>query len=274
MKGDEMKLKDKVVLITEGASPAGLGIAARLADEGARIAVNIFPADGAYPPAAELITRADPASKAQIDAAVREVLQQYGRIDVVVFNNNEVIPATLEDCDDETFDRIMAVNMKSAYLYAAAAGPSMKEAKSGNFVFVSSIHDEKPFGASFAYSMAKGCLKNLAREMVLEMGDSGVRTNVIEMGPIEGATGAFYSDLSPLYEHIPVRVRLPRLGNTGDIAEAVLYFAGDDSGFANGAELRLDGGFTLTYFVRAKRLDRATGQELRMDFSQGGNHGV
>jgi glucose 1-dehydrogenase len=267
MNGGEMKLKDKVVLITEGASPAGAGIAARLAEEGAHIAVNIFSAETAFFSAelttVELITRADPASKAQIDAAVREVLQRYGRIDILVFNNNEVIPANLEDCDDETYDRIMAVNMKSAYLYVTAVGSSMKEAKSGNFVFVSSIHDEKPFGASFAYSIAKGCLKNLAREMVLDMGDSGVRTNVIEMGPIEGEEQFFYSDLSPLYEHPQAHVRLPRLGNINDIAEAVLYFASDDSGFANGAELRLDGGFTLTYYARQKRMDRATGREIK-----------
>ncbi|GHU77687.1 3-ketoacyl-ACP reductase [Spirochaetia bacterium] len=262
-----MKLKDKVVLITEGASRAGAGIAARLAEEGAHMAVNVFPADEAARPAeltpSVLTLHADPASKAQIDAAVQEVLQKYGRIDVLVFNNNEVIPANLEDCDDETYDRIMAINMKSAYLYVTAAGASMKEAKSGNFVFVSSIHDEKPFGASFAYSMAKGCLKNLAREMVLDMGDAGVRTNVIEMGPIDGEEQYFYSDLSPLYEHTQAHVRLPRLGNISDIAEAVLYFASDDSGFANGAELRLDGGFTLTYFTRSKRMDRATGQEIR-----------
>jgi NAD(P)-dependent dehydrogenase (short-subunit alcohol dehydrogenase family) len=250
-----MKLKDKVVLITEGASDAGAGIAARLAEEGAHIAVNV-PAGAAAPPAAEVTTHADPASKAQIDAAVGEVLQKYGRIDVLVFNNNEVIPANLEDCDDATYDRIMAINMKSAFLYVTAAGASMKVAKSGNIVFVSSIHDEKPFGASFAYSMAKGCLKNLAREMVLDMGDFGVRTNVIEMGPIEGTIDAFYSDLSPKYEHPAAHVRGHRLGNIDDIAEAVLYFAGG-AGFANGAELRLDGGFTLTYFGKTKRMNRA-----------------
>jgi NAD(P)-dependent dehydrogenase (short-subunit alcohol dehydrogenase family) len=139
----------------------------------------------------------------------------------------------------------------------------MKEKKSGTFVFLSSIHDEKPFGASFAYSMAKGCLKNLAREMVLDMGDLNIRTNVVTMGPIEDGWKPFYSDLSPLYEHTKERVRGPRLGNIDDIAEAVLYFAGDDSAFANGSELRLDGGFLLTYGFRRRNLDRATGQEIK-----------
>jgi NAD(P)-dependent dehydrogenase (short-subunit alcohol dehydrogenase family) len=258
-----MKLKDKVAFITDGASPAGHGIAARLAEEGARLAVNVFPADLSPPPQAEFVTRADPLSKAAIDHAVQTVTETCGRIDILVFNNNEIIPATLEGCDDETYDRIMAVNVKSAYLYVSAAGPSMKERRTGNFVFVSSIHDEKPFGACFAYSLAKGCLKNLAREMVLDMGKFNVRTNVIEMGPMEDSWEEFYSDLSPLYEHVRERINGRRMGNVRDIAEAVLYFAGDDSGFANGSELRLDGGFLLTYMLRRRNMDRATGREVK-----------
>jgi NAD(P)-dependent dehydrogenase (short-subunit alcohol dehydrogenase family) len=258
-----MKLKDKVAFITDGVSPAGQGIAARLAEEGALVAANVFPAGLAPPPQADLITGADPLSGEAIGRAVQAVLEKYGRIDSLIFNNNEVIPAALEDCDDETYDRIMGVNVKSAYLYVAAAGPSMKERKAGNFVFVSSIHDEKPFGACFAYSMAKGCLKNLAREMVLDMGKFNIRTNVIEMGPMEADWEGFYSDLSPLYEHAREKVNGPRMGTVRDIAEAALYFAGDDSGFANGSELRLDGGFLLTYMLRRRNLDRATGQEIR-----------
>ncbi|MDR2745992.1 MAG: SDR family oxidoreductase [Treponema sp.] len=258
-----MKMKDKVVFITDGVSPAGQGIAARLAEEGALVAANVFPAGGAPPPQAGLVTHGDPLSRAGVDAAVGEVLGKYGRIDSLIFNNNEIVPATLEGCDDETYDRIMAVNVKSAYLYAVAAGSSMKERRSGNFVFVSSIHDEKPFGACFAYSMAKGCLKNLAREMVLDMGKFNVRTNVIEMGPVEDAWEDFYSELSPLYEHARERVNGPRMGNIRDLAAAVLYFAGDDSGFANGSELRLDGGFLLTYVTRRRNMDRATGQEIK-----------
>jgi NAD(P)-dependent dehydrogenase (short-subunit alcohol dehydrogenase family) len=251
-----MKLKDKVVFITDGVSPAGQGIAARLAEEGALVAANVFPgvfsAGRESPPQTEFLTSADPCSKAAIDGAVQAVLEKYGRIDVLVFNNNEVIPAALESCDDETFDRIMAVNVKSAYLYVSAAGPAMKERRTGNVVFVSSIHDEKPCGACFAYSMAKGCLKNLAREMVLDMGKFNIRTNVITMGPLEGAWEHFYSGLSPLYEHAGERINGPRMGTIRDITEAVLYFAGDDSGFANGSELRLDGGFLLTYLIRRK----------------------
>ncbi|MDR3248082.1 MAG: SDR family oxidoreductase [Treponema sp.] len=258
-----MRLKDKVAFITDGASPAGQGIAARFVEEGAHVAVNIFPVEPAPSPPTELVTHADPSSKMAIDQAVQTVLARYGQIDILVFNNNEVIPAALETCDDATFDHLMAVNVKSAFLYVTAAGPSMKERRSGNFVFLSSIHDEKPFGGCFAYSVAKGCLKNLAREMVLDMGRFNIRTNLVEMGPIEDEWERFYSDLTPLYENVAERVRLPRMGTIRDITEAVLYFAGEDAGFANGSELRLDGGFLLTYYTRRKTLDRATGQEIK-----------
>jgi NAD(P)-dependent dehydrogenase (short-subunit alcohol dehydrogenase family) len=251
-----MKLKDRVALISDGASPSGMEIAARLGAEGALLALNVFPAAAETAPEGGMLTHADPASKAEIYGAVEAVLQKYGRIDILVHNNNEVRPALLEDASDEVYERAIAVNMKSAFHYVRAAGAAMKAAQSGNFIFVSSIHDEKPSGGAFAYSIAKGCLKMLAKEMALDMGPCNIRTNIISMGPLEGEEDRFYSELSPLYEHAGERVGNRSFGNTKDIADAVLFFAGEDSGYANGSELRLDGGFLLSYFTRRKLKNR------------------
>jgi NAD(P)-dependent dehydrogenase (short-subunit alcohol dehydrogenase family) len=247
-----MKLKGKVVLITDGASPSGREIAARLGAEGAVLALNVFPPAEETAPEGGMLIHADPASKTEIRDTVAAVLLKYGRIDILIHNNNEVIPALLEDANDEIYERSIAVNMKSAFHYVRAAGTAMKAAESGNFIFVSSIHDEKPSGGAFAYSIAKGCLKMLAKEMVLDMGPYNIRTNIIDMGPLEGEEDRFYSDLSPLYEHARDRIGNGKFGNDGDIAAAVLFLAGEDSLYANGSELRLDGGFLLTYFARRK----------------------
>ena len=231
-----MKLKDKVVLITDGASALGQAIAERFKTEGAILVMNVC----------------SPVSKKEVDAAVASVLKKYGRIDVLIHNNNEVIRANLEDCSDEVFDQALGINVKSAFLFAQAAGAFMKQAGKGNFVFISSIHDEKPNGAAFTYSIAKGALKMLVKEMVLDLGPFNVRANIVNMGPMEGHDKLFYSDLSPLYEHTRERTVNARYCTLEDVANAALFFAADDCASANGSELKLDGGFLLTYYARKR----------------------
>lgn len=251
-----MKLKDKVVIITDGASAAGLAIAELFKAEGAILALNVSP-DSPVPDAVKnedwgLVIHANPVCKKEVDAAVGSVMAKYGRIDVVIHNNNEVIQTGLEDCGDEIYDQAMDVNAKSAFLFTQAAGAPMKQAGKGNFVFISSIHDEKPNGAAFVYSIAKGAVKMLVKEMVLDLGRYNVRTNIVSMGPMEGHDKMFYSDLSPLYEHTRERIVNTRYSTHEDAANAALFFAGEDCPSANGSELRLDGGFLLSYYARRR----------------------
>jgi NAD(P)-dependent dehydrogenase (short-subunit alcohol dehydrogenase family) len=271
-----LKLKDKVVLITDGASPTGLEIAERFKAEGAILCLNVSRdilvsaaslSEGidkalAVRRAAAIATllaedgvlvHANPVVKEEVDAGVATVLDKYGRIDVVVHNNNEVIRATLEDCSDEAFDMTMEINAKSALLFAQAAAAPMKKAAKGNFVFISSIHDEKPSGAAFAYSLAKGALKMLVKEMVLDLGPHNIRANIVNMGPMEGHEELFSSSVSPLYEHTKERIANMRLCTLEEVANAALFFASDDCPSANGCSLSLDGGFLLSYFSGRKR---------------------
>jgi len=272
-----LKLTDKVVLITDGASPTGLAIAERFKAEGALLCLNVSRdisvsaaslAEGidkalAVRRAAAIATllaedsgvlvHANPVVRKEVDAAVDAVLDKYGRLDVVVHNNNEVIRAALEDCGDEAFDMALEINVKSAFLFAQAAAGSMKQAEKGNFVFISSIHDEKPSGAAFAYSIAKGALKMLVKEMVLDLGRHNIRANIVNMGPIEGHEGLFSSGLSPLYEHTKERIPNMRFCTLEEVANAALFFASDDCPSVNGGSLILDGGFLLSYFSGRKR---------------------
>jgi NAD(P)-dependent dehydrogenase (short-subunit alcohol dehydrogenase family) len=255
---DSLKLKDKVALITDGASASGLAIAERFKTEGAILAMNVCPRGSSDSGAIKteewgVVSHANPVSKIEVDATVGSVLEKYGRIDVVIHNNNEVIRANLEDCGDDVYDEALGINVKSAFLFAQAAGAWMKQAGKGNFVFISSIHDEKPNGAAFTYSIAKGALKMLVKEMVLDMGPYNVRANIVNMGPMEGHDKLFYSDLSPLYEHTKERIINSQYGTLEEVANAALFFAGDDCPSANGSELKLDGGFLLTYFSRRRK---------------------
>ena len=259
-----MKLKDKVVLVTDGASPCGLAIAERFKAEGAVLCLNVFPPEKIATRAAAIavllaedsgvLIHADPVVKKEVDSCVSAVLEKYGRIDVVVHNNNEVTRLALEDCSDEAFDRALAINAKSAFLFAQAAAGPMKQAAKGNLVFISSIHDEKPSGAAFAYSVAKGALKMMVKEMVLDLGPHNIRANIVNMGPVEGDEGLFSSDLSPLYEHTKERIANMHYSTHEEAANAALFFASDDCPSANGACLTLDGGFLFSYFSSRRML--------------------
>jgi NAD(P)-dependent dehydrogenase (short-subunit alcohol dehydrogenase family) len=255
-----MKLKDKVVFITDGTNIFGRTIIGRFKEEGALVAANIFPAhqSGKIPQDQRILsedkdtgavfyTCANPESKIEIDSAVKAVWDKFGRIDILIHNNNEINTAGIEDCSDTVFKKELNINVKSAFLYTKALETPRIKAGKGNMVFLSSIHSEKPFG-SFTYSLAKGALNMLVRELALEVGPYGIRVNVVSLGPIEGDADNFYSELSPLYEYPAERTVCRKLGTVQDAVEAVLFFADDRCAYANGSELRVDGGFLLTYF--------------------------
>jgi NAD(P)-dependent dehydrogenase (short-subunit alcohol dehydrogenase family) len=246
-----MKLKDKVVYITDGACLTGLTITERFKNEGAILAMNIFPKGSGEKQG--IVTHANPVLKNEVDAAIALVLDKYGRIDIAVLCNNDVILSNLEDCTDDAYDQALDLNLKSAFLFIQAIGPSMKQIKKGNFIFISSIHGEKPNGAAFSYSITQGAIKMLTREMALDLGPFNIRTNIVALGPMEGHDKLFYSDFSPLYEHTKERIVNEKYVTPGDAANAALFFASDDCPSANGSELTLDGGFLLTYYLRRRR---------------------
>ena len=272
-----MKLKDKAALITDGASKTGIAIAKRFKEEGAIVALVLGPeASQEETGQWDLILHMGADSKKDVDAAVSAVLEKYGRIDIVVHNNNEVIPESLEDCNDENFESAMAVNAKSAFLYAQAAGAAMKQAGKGCLVFVSSIHDEKPSGAAFAYSIAKGAVKMLVKELVLELGRYNVRANLLSVGPMEGHEKLFYSDISPLYEHAKEKIANGQFVRAEEVANAALFFASDDCPQATGCDLVLDGGFLYSYIIRKRPLQKPEdfmGDSMAMGKNGGGSAG-
>jgi NAD(P)-dependent dehydrogenase (short-subunit alcohol dehydrogenase family) len=183
-------------------------------------------------------------------AAIRDdaetALQKYGTPDIFIHNINETGHIPLETASEEMFEHSLAVNLKSAYYYLRVFGPRMEEAKKGSVIFISTIHDEKPNGTDFAYSASKGALKMFMRELTLELRPFGAHVNMIEMGPLAGEEQTLLGDLSPLYEFVDYRMdNTPAPSRTG-YAEAALYLAAD-APYANGAEIRLDGGILLSY---------------------------
>lgn len=246
-----MKLDGKVALITDAASPSGKAIAERFSREGARLILNTPGGTSSGPDASGVfLGNAAPADKGQIDTLVKAAVKAMGGIDILVHNNNHPRQNKLLDCTDEEFLDIMDSDAKSAFLFTQAVGRRMKKAGSGRIIFVSSIHAEKPTGCTFPYSLAKGAVKMLAKETALDLGPYGVQTNTIERGPSAGDEEIFIDgNVSYLYENLTERIPDKTLGTPEELAELALFFACGDR-VVNGADLRADGGFLLSYIPR------------------------
>lgn len=141
----------------------------------------------------------------------------------------------------------MDENVKSAFLCTQILGKFVAESGGGAVVFVGSIHDQKPTGSAFLFSVSKGAIQMLSKEAALELGRMGVRVNVVEMGPVAGDDERFRSDISDVYLDYRYRVPAAELGTYEDLAKTIRFIVSDDAKYLNGADIRLDGGFTLHY---------------------------
>ncbi len=252
-----MNLSGQVAFISDGQADSGCVLAQHLARQGARVVVNVSPsADlsalqdswvAAEGPRNEVLwTQHDLCHQAGVDALWAEMVGRWGQVSIFVHNSNQIEPQTVESCEVASYQALMEINVKSAFLLTQAFG-RQPDLAAGRIIYVSTIHDQKPTGSSFVYAAAKGALSMLAREAALDLGRRGVTVNLIEMGAVAGDDVRFASDLSDLYVDYRWKVPSASLGTYEDLAHLVGFLSLPESRFLNGASIRLDGGFILHY---------------------------
>ncbi|PWV99334.1 NAD(P)-dependent dehydrogenase (short-subunit alcohol dehydrogenase family) [Paenibacillus cellulosilyticus] len=246
----------KVVFIADADSWSGEGLIARFGQGGWDLILNSTQDDNEWEDvilfckvagAKVLITHADLCSSRDLTTMLDQAEEQLGTVDVLIHNCCLIKPTDVEHCDETDFVEIMQRNAKSAFFCTQTFGRRMAARGSGSVIFVSSVHNEKPTGSSFAYSASQGAVKMLAHEAALFLGRSGIRVNLIEMGPIEGSDVSFQSDISGLYNDYRYKIPSTKLGTANDLANLAFFLAGEESGYLNGSDIRLDGGFLLHY---------------------------
>lgn len=251
-----MNLQTKLVFITDADSLSGKAMIARLARDGTHFILNSSSGGSELSAELELVRHAglkvivvniDLCNSHEIEDMLQHAEQELGTVDVLVHNNQEISPSTIEYGEEEQFLSSIAVNAKSAFFCTQAVGKQMMKSHAGKIIFVSSIHAEKPTGSAFTYSIAKGAVKMLAKEAALALGRHGVSVNTIELGPLPGDDERFRSTLSTLYDHYEYKVPDAVLGSDENLAELVAFLSSDDSRYINGSDIRLDGGFLLHY---------------------------
>ncbi len=177
-----------------------------------------------------------------VDRATREL----GQIDIMVNNaGTNIAQGPALEMTDAQFDKMVEVNLKSAYRLTRLVAPGMCERGSGSIINIASIAGIRPQFQSLLYSMTKAALIMLTQSYALELGPRGVRVNAIAPGLVETTLSEFYwkdeSRFRPLMERQPIK----HLGQPSEIAEIALMLASDNASYLTGQTIIVDGGRLL-----------------------------
>ncbi len=244
------RLKDKVAVITGGASGFGEGMAKRFAEEGAKVVVADLNVKGAERVAGEIGEAAlpvtvDVSQKDDIDQMVKTAMEAHGRIDVMVNNAGYTHPnGDMLEVDEQVFDLITAVNMKAIYFAALAVVPIMERQGGGSIINTASTAGLRPRPGLTWYNASKGWAITATKSMAVELAAKNIRVNAL--CPVAGETGMlarFMGEDTP-EKRAQFRASIPlgRLSTPLDIANAALWLASSEAEFITGVALEVDGG--------------------------------
>lgn len=245
-----MRVKDRVAIVTGAAQGLGEGIALRLAEEGAKVAVVDVNQEGANKAAARIQEmgreamgfNTNVADKAQIQALCEAVAGKWGRIDILVNNAGITRDAMLKNMTEEQWDAVLTVNLKAPFLLIQACSKYMAEQKYGKIVNIASRAYLGNVGQS-NYSASKGGLVSLSRTSALELARFGINVNVIAPGPMN--TPMIKTVPQDVFERMLKTIPLGRIGEPLDIANAVLFLASDEAAFITGQTIFVCGGRSI-----------------------------
>lgn len=250
--GHWLGLQQQVCVVTGAASGIGAAVAASLAQVGAKVALLDRDGAGANALATRLTQEGamaigipcDITDKSALEQAAKQVRDRLGPCNVLVNNAGLLRAGKLAEVDIAQWNEVLAVNLTGYLQCARLFGADMHQAGSGSIVNVASIASLFPQSGSGAYSASKAGVLLLSRQMAVEWGPLGVRSNAICPGMIRTAlSAAFYEQ--PGFEQRRAAVTASRrIGEPQDIADAVLFLASPRSGYVNGAELLVDGGMS------------------------------
>ena len=239
---DATEFDGLVAIVTGGAQGIGAAIADRLAAGGARVAIlDLNPADAGH-----FWTATDLSDEGSVAAAVAAVVGEFGRLDIIVNNAGISAAGTVVDNDDDTWARVLSVNVTGIARMARAALPHLLESPSAAIVNLGSIVATAGLPQRALYSASKGAVLSLTRAMAADHIRDGIRVNCVNPGtadtPWVARLAAAAAD--PVAERQALEARQPhgRLVDPAEIADAVAYLASPRSGSTTGTSLAVDGG--------------------------------
>jgi len=253
------RFSGKVAVVTGAASGIGLAISQRLATEGARVVLVDLAGTAVEQAAASLIASgaqalavaADVTSRVDVEQYVQAAVAAFGGIDFF-FNNagilGQVGPCT--ECPDEVFDRVMAVNVKAAWMGMRLVAPVLISRGGGSIVNTASIAGLRGSPGLLAHSVSKHAVVGMTRSAAAELAPRGVRVNAICPAPIDTPMGQLleqgFSPGSPqvFRERMIGRIPMARYGSAQGVAAMAVFLCSPDASYLTGGVFPVDGGAT------------------------------
>lgn len=232
----------RVVLVTGGNRGIGLATAKRFQAAGHRVAVTSRSGTGDDLEGL-LVVRCDVTDSESIDAAVSEVEESLGAVEILVSNAGVTRDGLVLRMADSDFAEVLDANLTGGFRIARRVVKAMMRARWGRIVFVSSVVGLGGQAGQANYAASKAGITGLARSLAKEFAGRNITVNVVAPGPIDTDMLAALSDAqrSAMLDMVPVG----RLGEPAEIAAAIEYLASEDAGFATGTVLPIDGGLSM-----------------------------
>ena len=247
-----MNLKDKVAVVTGGNSGIGMAIALELARQGANIVIDYV----VHPEATEALqkqiialgdraigVKADVSQVAELQTLFATAVQEFGRVDIMVNNAGVETRTSILDTTEPQYDRVMAINLKSAFFGTQLAAQQMiKQGGGGRIINITSVHEDWPMPGNTAYCLSKGGMRMLTRTAGVELAPHNIL--VVGVGPGAVATPINQSTMqdATLLQKLNAAIPLGRLAKPEEIASLVAFLAGDGASYMTATTVFADGG--------------------------------
>jgi 3-oxoacyl-[acyl-carrier protein] reductase len=243
----------RVALVTGASRGIGAGVAQLLASRGMRVAVNYHSSrDEANGVVASMRSAGSEAMAVQADVRdrsavlgmVEQIRAAMGAVEVLV--HNALIPYAIKSFDEISWDELgskLEQEMRAAFLITKAVVPGMISRGYGRIVYLGAVLSERPQEGMIALGTSKAALSSFARYVAEELGSRGITVNVVAPGPVEGLLHAALDQEHK--QRLTAQTALGRLASPDDVARAIAFYAGDDSGFITGTTAPVNGGMAM-----------------------------
>jgi len=244
-----MSFGGKVAIVTGAASGVGRAVTRLLAERGSTVvAVDIASSVQDLQSDAVTPIEGDVAEPATAERAVGAAVAAHDRVDVLVNNAAQIVWKSVVDTNEDEWDRVMAVNVRSIFLQCRAAIPVMQRNGGGAIVNAASISGLVGLPGQAAYCASKGAVVQLTRQLAVEYAAVGIRVNAVAPGAIATPFLQDFVDAqqdpAALTAAIEAEHPLQRMASAEEVAESIVFLASDAAAFITGTVLSVDGGFT------------------------------